>query len=134
VQRIEAAKIDQRRIARGKSAETGKTDDALTLNNEELRVPGDRVKTACQLACPADAIVFGNLWDTGSRVSQLRGNKDVVGEGGAAGSPRAYQMLRYLGIRPRTSYLARVKNPNPSLLASSAIEQRKVGQASAHIH
>ena len=104
------------------------------MSHEELRVATDRVRTACQQACPADAIVFGNLMDNKSLVSQLRGNKDIAGPGGNDPHPRVYTMLRYLGIRPRTSYLARIRNPNPALIAASPIEKRKVGQASAHIH
>ncbi|MGI8605250.1 MAG: TAT-variant-translocated molybdopterin oxidoreductase [Verrucomicrobiales bacterium] len=143
IQRIEAAKFDQKRVARAKLMATGRLgevlgeqelDEALKLSHEDLRVPTDRIKTACQQACPADAIVFGNLRDNKSRVSQLRGNKDIVGEGGVDGHPRNYTLLRYLGVRPRTSYLARIKNPNPALLAASTIEMRKVGQASAHVH
>ena len=134
IQRIEAAKIDQKKIARRKAAAQGVSDENLTLSDEELRIPTDRVKTACQAACPADAIVFGNLRDNNSAVSRLRGNKDIVGEAtGVDAHPRNYQTLRYIGARARTSYLARIKNPNPALLAASPIEKRKVGQASAHM-
>jgi molybdopterin-containing oxidoreductase family iron-sulfur binding subunit len=134
IQRIEAAKIDQKKISRRKAAATGAHDENLTLGVEELRIPTDKVKTACQAACPADAIVFGNLRDNNSAVSRLRGNKDVVGEDhGLDPHPRNYQTLRYIGARTRTSYLARIKNPNPALLAASPIEKRKVGQASAHM-
>ncbi len=134
IQRIETAKIERKKISRVKAAETGLTDDKLTLTDDDLRIPTDKVKTACQQACPADAIVFGNLLDNTSRVSQLRGNKDIVGDDkGVDGNPRNYQLLRYLGIRPRTSYLARIKNPNPALVAASPIEKRKVGQATANM-
>ena len=61
------------------------------------------VQTACQQACPADAIVFGDLNDANSRVSQLK-QQD-----------RNYGLLEDLGTRPRTSYLAVVRNPNPAL-------------------
>ena len=61
--------------------------------------------TACQQACPARAIVFGNQSDPASRVAQLKQN------------PRNYILLGEVNLRPRTSYLAKVNNPNPSLEA-----------------
>jgi molybdopterin-containing oxidoreductase family iron-sulfur binding subunit len=61
------------------------------------------VVTACQQACPAEAIVFGDLNNPESKVSQL-----VVQE-------RNYGLLEDLGTRPRTTYLAVVRNPNPAL-------------------
>jgi MoCo/4Fe-4S cofactor protein with predicted Tat translocation signal len=61
------------------------------------------VLTACQQTCPAEAIVFGNINDPNSRVAQLKKlNRDYV-------------MLEELNIKPRTSYLARLRNPNPEL-------------------
>ena len=72
----------------------------------EARARGARmgpVQTACQQACPAEAIVFGNLRDPGSRVSQ------------AHRDPRRYDLLHGLGTRPRTAYLVRIRNPNPEL-------------------
>ncbi len=59
--------------------------------------------TACQQGCPSDAIVFGNLNDPKSRVSRLHAD------------PRRYDLLHEVGTRPRTAYLARVRNPNPEL-------------------
>jgi molybdopterin-containing oxidoreductase family iron-sulfur binding subunit len=59
--------------------------------------------TACAQACPSNAIVFGSLHDKNTAVS--RGHDD----------PRAYDVLHDLGTRPRTAYLARVKNKNPEL-------------------
>jgi molybdopterin-containing oxidoreductase family iron-sulfur binding subunit len=67
----------------------------------ELR-DGDIV-TACQQTCPASAIVFGDLNDMKSRVSQL------------TMADRRYGLLEELGTKPRTTYLARVRNPNPEL-------------------
>jgi molybdopterin-containing oxidoreductase family iron-sulfur binding subunit len=61
------------------------------------------ILTACQQACPAQAIIFGNINDPGSRVSKLKAE------------PRSYGLLADLNTRPRTSYLARVKNPNPEI-------------------
>ena len=59
--------------------------------------------TACQQACPAEAIVFGDLNDPKSRVAELHADE------------RRYDLLHELGTRPRTAYLARVRNPNPEL-------------------
>ncbi|HYN10278.1 MAG TPA: TAT-variant-translocated molybdopterin oxidoreductase [Vicinamibacterales bacterium] len=61
------------------------------------------IKTACEQACPADAIVFGNLNDPESRVVKLKQQE------------RNYGLLEDLNTRPRTTYLAVVKNPNPEV-------------------
>lgn len=60
-------------------------------------------KVACQQACPAGAIEFGNLNDPGSKVSQLR-KQD-----------KNYELLKYLNLKTRVTYLARLKNPNKAI-------------------
>jgi molybdopterin-containing oxidoreductase family iron-sulfur binding subunit len=85
VQRLSAAKIDARLAGR-----------ALA--------DGD-AKTACQQACPAEAIRFGDLTDAESQVAKARAND------------RSYALLAELNSRPRTTYQARLRNPHPSLAA-----------------
>jgi molybdopterin-containing oxidoreductase family iron-sulfur binding subunit len=71
------------------------------LAGREIR-DGD-VKTACQQSCPASAIEFGNLRDASSRVVKAKAD------------PRNYALLEELNTKPRTTYLAKVRNPNPEL-------------------
>ena len=67
------------------------------------RVAGDAVVTACQQACPTQAIVFGNMNDKESSVAKAKAN------------PRNYSLLAELNTRPRTTYLAKLTNPNPAI-------------------
>jgi len=83
VQRIERARITDRDAGR--------------------KIGGNEVVSACQQACPAQAIAFGNLNDPASDVS--RWHQDA----------RRYDLLHELGTRPRTAYLVRLRNPNPEL-------------------
>jgi molybdopterin-containing oxidoreductase family iron-sulfur binding subunit len=75
----------------------------ILAKRESRTIRDGEVLTACQSVCPTDSIVFGNLQDPDSRVSQLKK------------SPRNYAMLDELNTRPRTTYLAAVRNPHPSL-------------------
>jgi molybdopterin-containing oxidoreductase family iron-sulfur binding subunit len=77
----------------------------ITARNEGRQVRDGEVVTACQAACPAEAIVFGDVNDPQSRVSRLKAE------------PRNYGLLADLNTRPRTTYLAAVRNPNPEMPA-----------------
>jgi molybdopterin-containing oxidoreductase family iron-sulfur binding subunit len=88
VQRIEQGKIAQK-VKAGQSG--------------DVRVPDGVIRPACQQVCPAEAIVFGNQLDPNSKVSQLQK------------SERNYEVLGFLETRPRVTYLARIRNPNPKM-------------------
>ena len=74
---------------------------AAKLEDREIR--DGEVLSACQSACPTNAIVFGNINDPTSAVSKLKA------------SPLNYPLLAELNTRPRTTYLAVVRNPNTDL-------------------
>ena len=91
LQRIEQAKISQK-------VKAGASGD-IRLKESAGTVP----KTACQQACPAEAIAFGDVSDPESRVAQLKAQE------------RNYTVLDFLLTKPRVTYLARVRNPNPAM-------------------
>jgi len=95
VQRIQQAEIGQKVKARD-------TGDVLVPDGAASKEP-TALKTACQQACPAGAIVFGNIADPESKVSKLKSQE------------RNYSVLNFLLTKPRTTYLAKLRNPNPSM-------------------
>jgi MoCo/4Fe-4S cofactor protein with predicted Tat translocation signal len=92
VQRISEKRID--------------TETASVREGKDIRI-GDELQTACQQSCPANAIVFGNLNDPSSLVNKWKAQT------------RNYSLLGELNTRPRTTYLAEVRNPNPELETKS---------------
>jgi len=83
----------------------------IQSEKENRRLRDGEIATACQQACPAEAIVFGDLRDPRSRVSRMKA------------APVNYGLLEELGTRPRTTYLAAVRNPNPAV--EGAWEEKK---------
>lgn len=79
----------------------------ITAEIEDRSIRDGDIVTACQQACPTKVIVFGDLNDPGSRVARLRADR------------RGYELLAELNTRPRTTHLAKVRNPNPVLEARS---------------
>jgi molybdopterin-containing oxidoreductase family iron-sulfur binding subunit len=73
---------------------------------EGRRVRDGEITTACQQACPAQAIVFGDINDRKSQVAQMKA------------SPRNFSLLDELNTQPRTTYLAAVRNPNAEMAGS----------------
>jgi molybdopterin-containing oxidoreductase family iron-sulfur binding subunit len=89
IQRINAARINAEKQGRYR-------DGRIDIRDGEIL-------TACQQACPADAIVFGDINDPNSRVAKLKKQE------------RNYSLLAEVNTRPRTTYIAAVNNPNPEL-------------------
>jgi molybdopterin-containing oxidoreductase family iron-sulfur binding subunit len=82
----------------------------ITAHNQGREIRDGEIQTACQSACPGEAIVFGDVNDPESRVSRLKNQH------------RDYSLLGELNTRPRTTYLAEVKNPNPEIPAIEGTE------------
>ena len=87
-QRIQQAKISQKAKAR---------------DTANVVIPDGTIKVACQQVCPVDAIEFGNIKDPESAVSKAKARE------------QDYALLGYLNIRPRTTYLGKLRNPNPEM-------------------
>jgi len=90
VQRIQAVKIDAK--------------------NNNRPIEDGEIQTACQQACPTQAITFGDLGP-----AEPKDDKEKTAVAKAQQSDRAYAILAELNIKPRTMYLARITNPNPAL-------------------
>jgi MoCo/4Fe-4S cofactor protein with predicted Tat translocation signal len=100
VQRIEEAKISA-------NVRAGASDKTL--------IPRDSFTSACAQACPTEAIVFGDIADPETRVSKIKAEN------------RNYRLLEYLNVNTRTSYLARIRNPNPKMPDAGTIAVASLG-------
>jgi MoCo/4Fe-4S cofactor protein with predicted Tat translocation signal len=75
----------------------------IDAEREDRKVRDGDIQTACQATCPAEAIIFGDINDANSRVAKMKAEK------------LNYSMLEDLNTRPRTTYLASLRNPNPEI-------------------
>ena len=105
VQRINQARIDAK--IRDVDARAGAPADAEL--STAVRIPDGAIVTACQQACPTQAIVFGDQNDPTTAVSQLKA------------LPLNYGVLAELGTQPRTTYLAQLSNPHPDLVEATEV-------------
>ncbi len=96
VQKLQAAKLDAKK--------------------ENRMLKGDEVKTACQTACPTNAIVFGNAHDKESTVNKVR----------EANKQRSFYVLEHLHVLPNVSYLAKVRNTD-EVIESRHHEAKETG-------
>jgi len=87
----------------------------ITAKLEDRQIRDGEVLTACQAACPTDAIVFGNINDPNSKVAERKK------------SPLNYGLLEELNTRPRTTYMAIVRNPNTELEPAGAARTESEG-------
>jgi molybdopterin-containing oxidoreductase family iron-sulfur binding subunit len=76
---------------------------SLAKSEGRRQIKDLEILTACQQVCPAEAIVFGNINDPESRVAKAKKQQ------------RDYTVVEELNTKPRTTYLARLRNPNPEL-------------------
>ena len=76
------------------------TQHRIDAERADRKIGDGELQTACQQSCPANAIIFGNINDPNSRVAKLKAHA------------RNYGLLDDLNTRPRTTYLAEVRNPN----------------------
>jgi len=83
--------------------------------SDKTMIPRDSFTTACAQACPTEAIVFGDIADPEARVSKIKAQN------------RNYRLLDYLNVEARTSYLARIRNPNPKMPDAGAIAIASLG-------
>ena len=110
--RIDAEKevLDLEQQARN-AASPDERDRLLAQAKQRERQIVNAMETACQQACPTEAIVFGNIRDPDAQVTKLKGQ------------PHDYALLAELTTKPRTTYLGRITNPNPKLAGFALAEE-----------
>jgi molybdopterin-containing oxidoreductase family iron-sulfur binding subunit len=91
----------------------------VAAKREDRAIRDGEVVTACQAACPAGAIAFGNINDPATEVTKMKKE------------PRNYGVLADLNTRPRTTYLAAVRNTNTGLAPEQAATGHGAGAAEA---
>jgi molybdopterin-containing oxidoreductase family iron-sulfur binding subunit len=119
IQRIERAKIgakvlaikagDDKADTRPTTDRRGEYRQGYAIREQDgksqIIVPDGVIKTACEQVCPTGAIVFGNVRDASSRVFQIKNNENAPD----------YLVIGEINSKPRTSYLPRLRNPNPKM-------------------
>ncbi|HEY2291711.1 MAG TPA: TAT-variant-translocated molybdopterin oxidoreductase [Thermoanaerobaculia bacterium] len=80
-------------------------------------IPANWLQTACQQSCPTGAIVFGDINNAESEVTKLKAD------------PLNYGLLEDINTRPRTTYLAKLRNPNPALSEANPAQGAEHGHA-----
>jgi molybdopterin-containing oxidoreductase family iron-sulfur binding subunit len=96
--------------------------EQIPAKNEQRPIPDGAIQTACQQACPADAIVFGDLSNKDSRVAKMHADA------------RTYSLLGEINSQPRTKYLAKIRNPHPSLAEPRLKSHGHGGHDDGHGH
>jgi molybdopterin-containing oxidoreductase family iron-sulfur binding subunit len=100
VQRISGARIEAKKAA-------------VAAGSEKYVISDGAIVTACEAACPTAAIVFGDINDKASRVASWKSE------------PHNYNLLGELNTAPRTTYLARIRNPFEALAAHDTVEKQE---------
>ena len=106
VQRINIARIDNKRS----------NIERVEAGLPSQPIADGQIVTACQAACPSQAITFGNIQDPASKVAQAKAN------------PRNYALIGDVGTRPRTTYLAKLTNPSPALSSNGSATSQETSE------
>ena len=100
--------VDESTRIEAKRDPANRIDDPNAPGHDKWHIADGRIQTACQQACPAGAISFGDILDKHSIVAKQKSSR------------LNFVLLKELNTRPRTSYLARILNPNPALYTEAA--------------
>jgi molybdopterin-containing oxidoreductase family iron-sulfur binding subunit len=113
----------------------------LNAKKEKRQVKDGEIKTACQQACPTDAIVFGDMNDLDSNVSKSLGIKKEIKKGQHGHpdetiykitEPRAYHVLEEINVKPQVSYLTKIRNNDKKIAISKADKGHGGGHEGGH--